>query len=152
MEPRQKAHNVIPTHIVAEAISTLRGLDLKWSGPITPTDMQYVEQYIMVKYPQYVGLVGRKMIDLSSLCINEDTAESASDGKRKSPRTGFREPTMPSYGSSHPDLDRTQLEPSRLQDILTTMSSFPESFISIPEIKVRNKVIKHLDYMMMIII
>ncbi|OWM90596.1 uncharacterized protein LOC116189007 [Punica granatum] len=141
----KKVHTVIPAHIVAEAISTLRGLDLRWSGPITPTEMQYVEQYVLAKYPQYAGLVEGKTIDLSSLCISEESSEPTLDDKKKSPRGGVsvREPTTPSYGSSHPDLDRTQLEPSRLQEILATKSSFPGSFISIPEIQARNKVLKH---------
>ncbi|KAL8106165.1 hypothetical protein AgCh_029829 [Apium graveolens] len=49
----KKAHMVIPAHIVAEAISTLHGLDLRWSGTITPTEINYVEQYILAKYPEY---------------------------------------------------------------------------------------------------
>ncbi|KAJ8752548.1 hypothetical protein K2173_005437 [Erythroxylum novogranatense] len=138
----KRAHTVIPAHIVAEAISTFRGLDLRWSGPITPTEMTYVEQYVLAKYPQYAGLIGEK-IDLSTLCINEDTSETAGDERRKSPRNGFREATTPTFGSNLPDLDRTQLEPSRLLDILTEKSSFPGSFISIPEIQARNKVLKH---------
>lgn len=140
---KQKVHTVIPAHIVAEAISTIRGLDLRWSGPITPTEMQYVEQYVLAKYPQYAGLVGEK-IDLSTLCINEETSEAAGpDDRRKSPRSGLREVSTPSSGSNHPDLDRTQLEPSRLLDILTTKASFPGNFISIPEIQARNRVLKH---------
>ncbi|KAJ8772291.1 hypothetical protein K2173_027468 [Erythroxylum novogranatense] len=138
----KKAHTVIPAHIVAEAISTFRGLDLRWSGPITPTEMRYVEQYVLAKYPQYAGLIGEK-IDLSTLCINEETSETASDDRRKSPRSGLREASTPTFGSNLPDLDRTQLEPSRLLDILTEKSSFPGSFISIPEIQARNKVLKH---------
>lgn len=134
---------MIPAHIVAEAISTLHGLDLRWSGPITPTEMQYVEQYVLAKYPEYAGLVEGEKRDLSSLCINEEPSETAPEDKRKSPRNGFREPSTPSSGSNLPDLDRTQLEPSRLLDILTKKSSFPGSFISIPEIQARNKVLKH---------
>ncbi|GKV13773.1 hypothetical protein SLEP1_g24753 [Rubroshorea leprosula] len=139
----KKAHTVIPAHIVAEAISKLQGegLDLRWSGPITPTEMQYVEQYVLAKYPQYASLVEGEMIDLSSLCINEESSELA-DEKGKSPRGNFRE-SKPSFGSNLPDLDMTQLEPSRLLDILTKKSSFPGSFISIPEIQARNKVLKH---------
>ncbi|KAJ0054531.1 uncharacterized protein LOC116106901 [Pistacia vera] len=140
----KKAHTVIPAHIVAEAISTLHGLDLRWSGPITPTEMQYVEQYVLAKYPQYAGLVEGEKVDLSSLCISEETSEIAPEDKRKSPRSGgFRDPSTPSSGSNLPDLDRTQLEPSRLLDILTKKSSFPGSFISIPEIQARNKVLNH---------
>ncbi|CAI0381616.1 unnamed protein product, partial [Linum tenue] len=141
----QKAHTVIPAEIVAEAISTLRGLDLRWSGPITPSEMQYVEQYVLAKYPQYAGLVGEK-IDLSTLCIiGEDPAAADKEERRKSsPRGSFRDASSPSNGSSsHPDLDRTQLEPSRLLDILTMKSSFPGSFISIPEIQAQNKVLRH---------
>ncbi|KAK8657802.1 hypothetical protein V6N13_036023 [Hibiscus sabdariffa] len=138
----KKAHTVIPAHIVAEAISTLHGLDLRWSGPITPTEREYVEQYVLAKYPQYAGQVELENIDLSSLCINEESSEPAIDDKKKSPRISLRE-SSPFFGSNHPDLDRIQLEPSRLLDILTKKSSFPGSFISIPEIQARNKVLKH---------
>ncbi|TXG54375.1 hypothetical protein EZV62_019631 [Acer yangbiense] len=139
----KKAHTVIPAHIVAEAISTLHGLDLRWSGPITQTEMQYVEQYVLAKYPQYAGLVEGEMIDLSSLCINEESSEAVPEDRRKSPRGSIREPFSPSSGCNLPDLDGTQLEQSRLLDILTKKSSFPGSFISIPEIQTRNKVLKH---------
>ncbi|KAB2000177.1 hypothetical protein E1A91_D12G216600v1 [Gossypium mustelinum] len=139
----KKAHTVIPAHIVAEAISTLHGLDLRWSGPITPTERDYVEQYVLAKYPQYAGQVELENIDLSSLCINEESSEAAIDDKKKSPRGNSRESSSPFFGSNHPDLDRIQLEPSRLLDILTKKSSFPGSFISIPEIQARNKVLKH---------
>ncbi|PON72131.1 Pyridoxal phosphate-dependent transferase, major region, subdomain [Trema orientale] len=140
----KKAHTVIPAHIIAEAISTLHddGLGLRWSGPITPTEMEYVEQYVLAKYPQYSGLVEGEKFDLSSICIVDESTEPVPDDKRKSPRGSSREPTTPS-GSNLPELDRTQLEPSRLLDILTTKSSFPGSFISIPEIQARNKVLKH---------
>lgn len=65
--------------------------------------------------------------------------------KKKSPRSNFRDSSSStlSFGSNHPDLDRIQLEASRLLDILTKKSSFPGSFISIPEIQARNKVLKH---------
>ncbi|XP_050225931.1 uncharacterized protein LOC126675343 [Mercurialis annua] len=140
----KKAHTVIPAHIVAEAISTIRGLDLRWSGPITATEMQYVEQYVLAKYPQYAGLLVGEKIDLSTLCINEEIPEAATpDDKKKSPRNNFREASLPSPGSNFPDLERIQLEPSRLLDILTKKSSFPGSFISIPEIQAQNRVLKH---------
>lgn len=136
----QKAHTIIPAHIVAEAISTLRGLDLRWSGPITPTEMQYVEQYVLAKYPQYAGLVEGDKIDLSRLCIDDEPLEpNSDDSKRKSPTTN----QSSNFNNLHDNLDRTQLEPSRLNDILTKKSSFPGSFISIPEIQFRNKVLKH---------
>ncbi|KAI4341339.1 hypothetical protein MLD38_026073 [Melastoma candidum] len=140
----KKANSVIPAHIVAEAISTLRGLDLRWSGPITPTEMQYVEQYVLAKYPQNAGLVQGGGVDLSALCINEEPHGSPfADEKRKSPSVVSREAVTPSPRSAHPELDRTQLEPSRLLDILTKKASFPGSFVSIPEIQARNKVLKH---------
>ncbi|GAV74250.1 hypothetical protein CFOL_v3_17730 [Cephalotus follicularis] len=135
----KKAHTMIPPHILAEAISTIRDLDFRWSGPITPAEMQYVERYVLAKYPQYSGLVEGETMDLSSLCIHEESSEPAADDKRKPPREASR----PSFGSNLPALDRTQLEPSRLLDILSEKSSFPGSFISIPEIQTRNKVLKH---------
>ncbi|KAL6178529.1 hypothetical protein ACLB2K_050047 [Fragaria x ananassa] len=66
------------------------------------------------------------------------------DSVKKSPRgTTLSESPSPFSGSNLPDLDRTQLETSRLLDILTEKSSFPGSFISIPEVQARNKVLKH---------
>ncbi|KAK9995373.1 hypothetical protein SO802_020059 [Lithocarpus litseifolius] len=100
----KKAHTVIPAHIVAEAISTVHGLDLRWSGPITPTETQYVEQYVLAKYPQHAGLVGGEKIDLSSLCISEEPVEPTLIDRRKSPRGSVRDPSPPSFGSNHPDL------------------------------------------------
>ncbi|KAJ6760930.1 hypothetical protein OIU79_025721 [Salix purpurea] len=138
----KKVHSVVPAHILAEAISTIRGLDLRWSGPITTTEMQYVEQYVLAKYPQYAGFIGEK-VDLSTLCINEEISEPSPDDRNKSPRASLREVSTPSFGSNHPDLDRTQLEPSRLLDILTEKSSFPGSFVSIPEIQAQHKVLRH---------
>ncbi|TQD74988.1 hypothetical protein C1H46_039480 [Malus baccata] len=137
----QKAHTMIPAHIVAKAISTLHGdgLELRWSGPITPTEREYVEQYVLAKYPQYAGLVEGEPFDLSRICVIKESPETMCDDKRKSPR----ESCMQFTGSNLPDLDRTQLEPSRLLDILTKKCSFPGSFISIPEIQARNKVLKH---------
>ncbi|KAH7865437.1 hypothetical protein Vadar_006714 [Vaccinium darrowii] len=142
----KKAHTVIPAHIVAEAISTLHGLDLRWSGPITPAEMQYVEQYVLAKYPEYSNALieGGEKTDLYNLCIKEDPSEPSPDEKRKSPRCSFRDSSSASsFGSNLPDLDNTQLEASRLLDILTKKSSFQGSFISIPEIQARNKVLKN---------
>lgn len=104
--------------------------------------MQYVEQYVLAKYPQYAGHIGER-IDLSALCINEEISEPAPDDKQKSPRSSLRDVSTPFYGSNHPDLDKIQLEPSRLLDILTKKSSFPGSFISIPEIQAQHKVLRH---------
>ncbi|KAL3575459.1 hypothetical protein D5086_023560 [Populus alba] len=138
----KKAHTIVPAHILAEAISTIRGLDIRWSGPITTTEMQYAEQYVLAKYPRYAGFIGEK-VDLSTLCINEEISEPSPDDKNKSPRARPRKVSTPSLGSNHPDLDRTQLEPSRLLDILTEKSSFPGSFVSIPEIQAQHKVLRH---------
>ncbi|XVF02763.1 hypothetical protein REPUB_Repub04eG0202000 [Reevesia pubescens] len=142
----KKAQSVIPPHLVAEAISTLRGLDLRWSGPITPSEMQYVQQYVFAKYPQYCnGLVedGEK-IELDNLSINEESSETMTDDKRKSPRiVGSREYFSSSSTTGLPDLDNTQLEPSRLLDILNRKTSFQGNFISIPEIQAQNRALKH---------
>lgn len=147
MNAQQKAHTVFPAHLVAEAISTIHGLDLRWSGPITPTEVQYVQQYIFAKYPEYCnGLVEEKdsNIDLLTLCINEESSDSLPDDKRITPRSsGLKESSSPSFSSNSTDLDRTQLEPSKLLEILTKKSSFQGNFISIPEIQVRNKALQN---------
>ncbi|KAI3499578.1 hypothetical protein L1887_35381 [Cichorium endivia] len=140
----KRAHRVIPPHIIAEAISTLHGVDLRWSGPITPAEMQYVEQYVVAKYPEYSNALveGKEKTDLNELCVKEEPPsppEPSPDEKRKSPRGVFRE----TFGSNFHDLVRIQLEPSRLLDILTKKSSYLGSFISIPEIQARNKVLNH---------
>ncbi|KAM1084691.1 hypothetical protein ACFX2I_022866 [Malus domestica] len=116
----EKAHTMIPAHIVAEAISTLHGdgLELRWSGPITPTEREYVEQYVLAKYPQYAGLVEGEPFDLSRICVIKESPETMSDDKRKSPR----ESCMQFAGSNLPDLDRTQLEPSRDAMVLVAES------------------------------
>ncbi|KAI9079507.1 hypothetical protein K1719_038589 [Acacia pycnantha] len=142
----KKPHKMIPAHIIAEAISTIRDIDLRWSGPITQKEMEYVEEYVLAKYPEYAGLIEGDSIDLSNFIINEEPSEpNISDhDRRKSPRGGFRESSSAQFfGSNLRELDRIQLEPSRLLDILTKKSSFPGSFISIPEIQAHNKVLKH---------
>ncbi|KAL3511443.1 hypothetical protein ACH5RR_030844 [Cinchona calisaya] len=151
----KKAHTVIPAHLVAEAISTLHGLDLRWSGPITPSEMQYVQQYVFAKYPEYCnGLVeeeeeeNKNNFDLYKLCINEESSSDNTildhDNKGKSPKNNILA-SSPSFGSSTTshDLDRTQLEASRLLDILTKKTSPQGNFISIPEIQVRNRALQH---------
>ncbi|GFY99964.1 hypothetical protein Acr_13g0013640 [Actinidia rufa] len=47
--------------------------------------------------------------------------------------------SSPSFGNNVSDLDKTQLEPSKMLDVLTKKSSFQGNFISIPEIQVRNR-------------
>lgn len=68
---------VIPPHIIAEAISTIRDIDIRWSGPITQKEMEYVEQYVLAKYPEYAGLIEGEGtgIDMSSFIINEEPSE-----------------------------------------------------------------------------
>ncbi|KAK2445339.1 Pyridoxal phosphate (PLP)-dependent transferase superfamily protein [Trifolium repens] len=141
----KKGHAMIPAHIIAEAISSIREIDLRWSGPITPKEMEYVEQYVVAKYPEYSRLIegDGNGIDMSTFIINEEPL----DEKGKSPRgtPSPRDSVAYSFGSSLPDSDRAkiQLEPSRLLDILNKKSSFTGSFISIPEIQAQNKVLKH---------
>ncbi|XP_022861733.1 uncharacterized protein LOC111382095 [Olea europaea var. sylvestris] len=135
----KKAHTVIPAHLVAEAISTLNGLDLRWSGPITPSERQYVQQYVFAKYPEYCnGLVeeGDKT-DLYSLSVNDESSESMADDRRKSPMNSVRESSSPS------DMGKIQLEPSKLLDILAKKGSSQGNFISIPEIQVRNRALQN---------
>lgn len=141
----KKGHAMIPAHIIAEAISTIREFDIRWSGPITPKEMEYVEQYVLAKYPEYSRLIegDGNGIDMSTFIINEEPL----DEKGKSPRgtPSPRDSSSYAFGSSLPESDRAkiQLEQSRLLDILNKKSSFTGSFISIPEIQAQNKVLKH---------
>lgn len=145
----KKAHMVFPAHLVAEAISTLHGLDLRWSGPITPQEMEYVKQYIFAKYPEYCsGLIvdeGDK-IDLYNLCTSDDSSLDASisdDKRRYSPRAiTIKDSSSPSSFGSINELDGTQLQPSKLLEILNKKSSFQGNFMSIPEIQARNKALQ----------
>ncbi|KAL8520130.1 hypothetical protein ACS0TY_010887 [Phlomoides rotata] len=86
--------------------------------------MQYVQQYVFAKYPEYCnGLLDDKTekLDLYNLCINENPI---SDDRKKSPTTTTTQIT------------KIQLEPSRLLDIFAKKTS--NNFISIPEIQARN--------------
>ncbi|KAF7838839.1 molybdenum cofactor sulfurase [Senna tora] len=143
--PKQKPHKVIPAHIIAEAISMIRDIDLRWSGPITQKEIEYVEQYVLAKYPEYAGLIEGDGIDMSTFVIHKEpsSSEPILEDRRKSPRGSTTTTTNNNNNNNLPELDRTQLEPSRLLDILTKKSSFPGSFISIPEIQAQNKVLKH---------
>ncbi|KAK1307170.1 hypothetical protein QJS10_CPA10g01607 [Acorus calamus] len=123
-----KAHMVIPPHIVAEAISQLHGpdgSDLRWSGPITQTETRFVEQYVHAKYPQYSQ-------GLTEQVSTDDPLEFPS-----------LRATSPSLGPAHPNLENTQLSPSRLLDILAKKTSYSGTFVSIPEIQARNRVLTH---------
>lgn len=133
---------MIPAHLIAEAISTLNGLDLRWSGPITPSEMEYVQQYVFAKYPQYcnglVEVVGN--IGIDNLSLNEESSGTPPHEKSKSPNGSV---PKESSSFSFSDLDKTQLEPSRLLDILTKKCSFQGNFVSIPEVQARNRALKH---------
>ncbi|KAM6562552.1 hypothetical protein CsatB_022550 [Cannabis sativa] len=138
----KKAHSVIPAHLVAEAISTLHGV--MWSGPITPREMEYVQHYVFAKYPQYSnGLVevGDQKIDLS---INEETTSQSHEKHRSVKGVMRKEFSSFSFNNSiFSNLNKTQLGPSRLLDILTKKSTFEGNFISIPEVQARNRALKH---------
>uniref|UniRef100_A0A8N4IAL5 Uncharacterized protein LOC114912812 n=1 Tax=Elaeis guineensis var. tenera TaxID=51953 RepID=A0A8N4IAL5_ELAGV len=83
--------------------------------------------YVHAKYPQYSH----------SLIEEGDKTDLYS-------RMGLRDVSYsPSTGSKLHDLNKTQLEPSRLLDILTKKSSFLGSFTSIPEIRSHNRVLNH---------
>ncbi|KAL4638614.1 hypothetical protein ACB092_03G159200 [Castanea dentata] len=71
--------------------------------------------------------------DLDNLSIKEESTDTLPDDKRKSPKN---------TSSNLSDLDKAQLEPSRLLEILTKKSSFQGSFISIPEIQAMNRALK----------
>lgn len=134
----------IPPHIVAEAISTLHGLDLRWSGPITPSERLYVEQYVTAKYPQYShGLIEDDSCDKDDLYATYYSTTTTSSPEPGSGGERRRSSPTGSPTSARPDIDMVRLEPSRLLDILTKKSSFTGSFISIPEIQARNRVLRH---------
>uniref|UniRef100_A0A0E0J1W2 Uncharacterized protein n=1 Tax=Oryza nivara TaxID=4536 RepID=A0A0E0J1W2_ORYNI len=126
----------IPPHIVAEAISTLRGLDLRWSGPITPGERRYVEQYVLAKYPQYShGLIGD---DASASASDSDVVVEQQRRLQTSSSSARGAPAAAAGG----DVAAARLEPSRLLDMLARKASFPGSFVSIPEIQARNRVLR----------
>ncbi|KAM1633633.1 hypothetical protein ACFXTN_010664 [Malus domestica] len=139
----KKAITMFPAYLIAEAISSLRGLDLRWSGPITPSEMLYVQQYIFAKYPEYCnGLVEDvEKLYINNLLINEESLGTPSHDKLKLPKSVTVKELSP-FSSTHSDLDRTKMEPSRLLDILTKKSSFQGNFVSIPEVQARNRALK----------
>nr|QFS19068.1 molybdenum cofactor sulfurase-like protein [Apopellia endiviifolia (species B)] len=147
-EPKARTF-VIPPHIIAEAMSSLHGLDLRWSGPITSTEMRYVEQYVQARYPEYYeGLIGNKASasDLPSLKEDQEYSEDGS-GRSTCTPTGRRSPKTNQdlaacFGSALPEPKKMPLEPSRLLDILTKKSTSHDSSISIPEMHARNRVVK----------
>ncbi|GAU43611.1 hypothetical protein TSUD_185040 [Trifolium subterraneum] len=134
----KKASVEIPAHIIDEAISTICDIGFIWSGPVTPKEMEYAEQYELGQNPEYANFIegDGSGIDMSSFITDEPSELPISDDIRKSSR-------LPCFGSNLPDLDRTQLDPSTLLDILNKKASFPGSFISIPETHAHNKVLKH---------
>ncbi|KAL9663631.1 hypothetical protein QQ045_019022 [Rhodiola kirilowii] len=123
----KRAKSLIPAHLIAEAISTINGLDIRWSGPITPTEMQYVEQYVLTKYPQYCN--GLLIHDEETIITKMENYQSAS----------------PSSSTNHmvSDIDKAQLLQSKLLETLTRKSSFSGNFISIPEIQAQNRALRN---------
>ncbi|XP_048427678.1 uncharacterized protein LOC125471400 [Pyrus x bretschneideri] len=109
----KKANTMFPAHLIAEAISSLRGLDLRWSGPITPSEMLYVQQYIFTKYPEYCNGLAEDVekLDIDNLSTNEESSGTPPhDNKLKSPKSVTPKELSP-FSSTHSDLDRTQMEP-----------------------------------------
>lgn len=147
-EDEPKANTfLIPPHIIAEAMSSIHeNLDLRWSGPITPTEMRYVEQYVQARYPEYYGgLIGA--VEKDSLppgfTIQKEDGENS---ERRSPRfgsAGNRE-FSPSFGRAAPtDFKKTQLEEnSHLQEMLKKRACSPDTSVSVPEMHARNRVLK----------
>ena len=84
--------------------------------------MQYMRQLCFCKVPSILrnGIVvdGENTIDLTNLCINEESSRTTPDSKPGSPKSlGARESTP--FTRSLSDIDKTQLEASKLLDILT---------------------------------
>lgn len=138
---------MIPPHIIAEAMSSLHGLDLRWSGPITSTEMRYVEQYVQARYPEYYeGLMGNKPTgsDLPSLKedqeYRDDACSASTTTDKRSPKTSHDLAAW--FGSALPEPKKLPLEPSRLLDILTKKCTSHDNSISIPEMHARNRVKK----------
>ncbi|XP_073131225.1 uncharacterized protein [Henckelia pumila] len=140
----KKPNRVIPPHLIAEAISTLPGFDLRWSGPITPREMLYVQQYVFAKYPEYCnGLVEDLETDhKTEVCVNEDSSEHMSDDKKRAQKT-IRDNSFfsPSFTANN-DMFKVKLEPSKLLDTLAKKTSFQGNFISIPEVQARNRALQ----------
>uniref|UniRef100_A0A7N0TN87 Molybdenum cofactor sulfurase n=1 Tax=Kalanchoe fedtschenkoi TaxID=63787 RepID=A0A7N0TN87_KALFE len=134
----KRAKSLIPAHLVAEAMSSLNGVDLRWSGPITPTEMHYVEQYVLTKYPQYCN----------GLLIQDETfnlsVDPPSPENTTTTTTESGSPSPPS-SISHllADIDKAQLLPSRLLETLTRKSTFSGNFVSIPEIQAQNRALRN---------
>ncbi|KAK6139148.1 hypothetical protein DH2020_027111 [Rehmannia glutinosa] len=97
--------------------------------------MQYVQQYVFAKYPEYCnGLVEEsEKFELYRICINDDTP----DDKGKSPKNNNA-----SFGTNHntcsSDMTKIQLEPSKLLDILAKKTEFHFD----PEIQARNRALQ----------
>eukprot|EP00249_Psilotum_nudum_P008421 c21258_g1_i1 orf=207-1235(-) len=150
---------VILPHIIAEAMSSLHGLDLRWSGPITPTEMRYVEQYVQARYPEYYCLLGsidKENLPVGFTIVKEDgetidygSCSSSGSQTEDSPRNSLRfspasRDFSSCFGKSLSDLNRTQLEEmSKLVELLTKRVSSSDNSLSIPEMHARNKVLNH---------
>lgn len=155
-EDEPKANTfIIPPYIIAEAMSSLHGsLDIRWSGPITPSEMRYVEQYVQARYPEYYsGAIGKDNLPVGYTIWKEDGGTSE-DGRvnstslqerRTSPSFGpGNRDNSPSFGNASSELRKTQLEEtSRLQEMLMKRAHMPDTSISVPEMHARNRVLKY---------
>ncbi|XP_051122608.1 uncharacterized protein LOC127245650 [Andrographis paniculata] len=129
----KKVNTVIPAHLVAAAMSTLHGLDLRWSGPITPTEMEYVEQYVFARYPEY----SHGLVDNDNSERGDDDVSSSNNRKNSPKYARDNLSTPPSYASH---MSKIHLDPSKLLDILDKKAL--STFISIPEIQARNRALQ----------
>eukprot|EP00250_Pteridium_aquilinum_P034774 c8079_g1_i1 orf=241-1242(+) len=148
-EDEPKANTfVIPPYIIAEAMSSLHGsLDIRWSGPITPSEMKFVEQYVQARYPEYYGgEIGKDYGWQEGGETPEDGRGSTSTQleRRTAPGFGGSREYSPSFGNAPSELRKTQLEESsRLKEMLTKRAYLPDISISVPEMHARNRVLKY---------
>lgn len=153
-EEPQACTFMIPAHLIAEAMTSLHGnLDLRWSGPITPSEMRFVEQYVQARYPEYYaglgGAIGKKNLPREYVVCNED-GEISEDGsgsgsqERRSPGLPANREFSASFGNVPSGIQKTQLEEnSYLQEILIKRACMSDTSISVPEMHARNRVFKH---------
>ncbi|EFJ05891.1 hypothetical protein SELMODRAFT_136412, partial [Selaginella moellendorffii] len=138
----------IPPYMVAEAMSSLHGLDLRWSSPITPTEMQYVEQYVKARYPEFFAKAG----DARNLPVLTEDQEYIDENGRNTPGAAgpdeFKRKSPSAGQAKEWGVKKMPLEQSRLLDILTqkatSIATYTDSLSSIPEIHARNTLLRHL--------
>lgn len=65
---------IIPPHLIAEALAAKHGgKSVRWSGPITPDEMSYVEDYVKSRYPE--ALQTERVLGLAPLGEDDDDDE-----------------------------------------------------------------------------